>query len=236
MGNSIAFTLRGPWRIPIQIDISLLVLALFFAMLFIDRGIGAAVLAFSMIVIAILLHELGHAAACVAQGVPVTRVVLFGGGGFCEHDARVTPRQAEFIAVAGPLVNLGLWALTTLALTLLPATVGVPVNINGTMIMPPQGQSELSQALQMFARLNLFLALFNLVPVLPLDGGHLLQSWLHRFVSGFTANKIVGGVGVALSILWIPLMFAAFFTFGFVLLFFPNLMLHWRMLRSGNAQ
>lgn len=235
MGNSIAFTLRGPWRIPIQFDVSLLLLALLFGMLFLDRGITAAAIAFSMIVVAILLHELGHAAACVVQGVPVTRVVLFGGGGFCEHDARVTPRQTEFIAVAGPLVNLGLWAICVLLLPL-TMTVAEPVNINGTLITPPQATSEVTQSLQMFARLNLFLALFNLIPILPLDGGRLLHSWLHRFVNSITANKIVGGVGVALSIAWIPLMFVAFFTFGFVLLFFPNLMLHWRMLRTGGSQ
>lgn len=236
MGNSIAFTLRGPWRIPIQFDISLLVLALLFGMLFLDRGIGAAATAFGMILIAILLHELGHASACVAQGVHVNRVVLFGGGGFCEFDARVTPRQEEFIAIAGPLVNLTLWAAATLILPALITAPGPPININGTLISaPPQAQSELYRGLTTFAQLNLFLALFNLIPVLPLDGGRLLHSWLHRFVRGITANKIVGGVGVVLSILWIPLMFAAFFTFGFVLLFFPNLLMHWRMFRRGHG-
>ncbi|ABD54642.1 site-2 protease family protein [Jannaschia sp. CCS1] len=236
MGNSIAFTLRGPWRIPIQFDISLLILAVLFGMIFIDRGILAAATAFAMIVIAILLHELGHAAACVVQRVPVTRVVLFGGGGFCEHDARVTPRQAELIAIAGPLVNLALWAVATLVLPALAAGPPEPINVNGTWITgPPLGQSDLYRTLEIFARLNLFLALFNLIPVLPLDGGRLLHSWLHRFVNGATANRITGGVGVVLSILWIPLMFAAFFTFGFILIFFPNLVLHWRMLRHGQG-
>lgn len=234
MGNSIIFALRGPWRIPIQFDISLLILAILFGMLFMDRGIAAAAISFTLIVLAILLHELGHAAACVAQGVRVNRVVLFGGGGFCEHDARVTPRQTEFIAIAGPLVNLALWAIATLILPL-TITPPEPVLIGDTWITPPQAQSELYRHIALFARLNLFLALFNLVPVLPLDGGRLLHSWLHRFVRGITATKIAGAVGVVLSIAWIPLMFAAFFTFGFVLLFFPNLMLHWRMLRTGQG-
>lgn len=236
MGNSIVFTLRGPWRIPIQFDISLLLLALLFGALFLDRGIAVAATFFAMIVIAILLHELGHAAACVAQRVPVTRVVLFGGGGFCEHDARVTPRKAEFIAIAGPLVNLALWAISTLALPLFAAGPAEPILINGTLLSPPpQGQSEVYRALTTFAQLNLFLALFNLIPVLPLDGGRLLHSWLHRFVRGSMADKISGSVGLALSILWVPMMFAAFFSFGFVLLFFPNIVLHWRMLRGQPA-
>ncbi|MBY4892382.1 site-2 protease family protein [Rhodobacteraceae bacterium N5(2021)] len=234
MGNSIVFTLRGPWRVPIQFDASLLVLAVLFAMLYIDRGIGTAAIAFAMIVLAILMHELGHAAACVAQNVPVRRVVLFGGGGFCEHDARVTPYQTEFIAIAGPLVNLALWAVASLILPL-TITPSEPVLINGTWLTPPQGQSEITRQLTLFARLNLFLTLFNLVPVLPLDGGRLLHSWLHRFFRGITATKIAGGVGVVLAVAWVPLMFAAFFTFGVVLLYFPNIMLHWRMLRSGQG-
>lgn len=232
MGNSIVFTLRGPWRIPIQFDISLLLLAVLFGMLFMDRGIAAAAIGFSMIVVAILLHELGHAAACVAQGIPVTRIVLFGGGGFCEYHARVGPRQTEFIAVAGPLVNLALWAIITL---IVPLTFSepTPVNVNGTFITPPAATSELTRNLGFFAQLNLFLALFNLLPILPLDGGRLLHSWLHRYVRAITANKITGAVGVVFSILWIPLMFATYFAFGFILLFFPSLMQSWRMMRSG---
>lgn len=235
MGNSIFLTLRGPWRIPIQFDISLLVLAVLFGMLFLDRGIVAAAVYFAMIVVAILLHELGHAAACVAQRVAVHRVVLFGGGGFCEHDARVTPYQAEFIAIAGPLVNLALWASTTLSLPFFLIEFIPPITIDGRTIAPMVSGGETYRALQTFAQLNLFLALFNLLPVLPLDGGRLLHSFLHRFVRGVTANKITGAVGLIFSILWIPLLFLAFFTLGFVLLFFPNIMLHWRMFRTGQG-
>ncbi|WP_224815109.1 M50 family metallopeptidase [Hasllibacter sp. MH4015] len=233
MGDAPLFTLRGPWRIPIQFNSSLLFLAFLFGFLFIDRGIGPAAIAFAMIIVAILLHELGHAAACVAQGVPVQRVVLFGGGGYCEYSGHVTPRQTEFIAVAGPLVNLALWAIATLALPSLAVEIIPAMEINGRTTTPFVSGGQAYRLLETFAQLNLFLALFNLVPVLPLDGGRLLHSWLHRFVRGVTANRIIGGVGVLLSVLWIPLMFAAFFTFGFVLLFFPNLMLHWRLLRRG---
>lgn len=113
---------------------------------------------------------------------------------------------------------------------------GPPIDINGTRISaPPKAPSQVYQTLTIFARLNLFLALFNLIPVLPLDGARLLHSWLHRYIAGLTANRITGGIGVILSIVWIPMMFAAFFTFGFILAFFPNLFLHWRMMRRGAA-
>ncbi|MBF9041830.1 hypothetical protein HKCCE4037_00685 [Rhodobacterales bacterium HKCCE4037] len=227
------FTLRGPWRIPIQFDVTLIVLAVLFGVLFMDRGVVPAATAFAMVVAAILLHELGHAAACVVQGVPVTRVVLFGGGGFCEYTGTPTPYQQEFIAAAGPLVNLVLWALATLALTILVNVPTAPVDVNGFTIQPPRTPSEAERLLDLFARLNLFLALFNLMPVLPLDGGRLLNSWLRRFMDGITANRVSGAVGVVLSILWIPLLFVAWFTFGFVLIFVPALRLHWRLMRRG---
>lgn len=235
MGNAPLFTIPGPWRIPIQFDASLIILAVLFGMLYLDRGIGAAALAFGMIVVAILLHELGHAAACVVQGVPVTRVVLFGGGGFCEFTGSVSPKQEEFIAISGPLVNLSLWALATLALPFTESTIIPETLVNGHRIAPFIGPGPLYEATAGFAQLNLFLALFNLLPVLPLDGGRLLNSWLHRFVHGMTANKISGAVGVVFSILWVPLMFAAFFTFGFVLLFIPAFRHHWRLMRHGTA-
>ena len=235
MGNTTLFTLPGPWRIPIQFDVSLIILAVLFGMLYLDRGIGAAAMAFGMIVVAILLHELGHAAACVVQGVPVTRVVLFGGGGFCEFAGSVSPRQEELIAISGPLVNICLWALATLALPLLAQAPPAPLDVNGFSIVPPTAPSQLERLLATFAQLNLFLALFNLIPVLPLDGGRLLNSWLHRFMGGIAANKVSGAVGVVLSVLWIPLLFAAYFTFGFVLIFLPALRYHWRLMRDGRA-
>ncbi len=233
MGDTPLFTLPGPWRIPIQFDVSLIILAVLFGMLYLDRGIGAAAMAFGMIVVAILLHELGHAAACVVQGVSVTRVVLFGGGGFCEFTGSVTPRQEELIAIAGPLVNLVLWALATLLIPVLAAAPPDPVEVNGFSITPPILPSQAQLTVEMFARLNLFLALFNLIPVLPLDGGRLLNSWLHRFMNGITSNKVSGAVGVVLSVLWIPILFAAYFTFGFVLIFLPALRHHWRLMQYG---
>lgn len=235
MGNSTLFTLPGPWRIPIQFDVSLIILAVFFGFLYMDRGIGVAAIAMAMLVLAILLHELGHAAACVVQGVPVSRVVLFGGGGFCEFSGSVSPRQREFIAVAGPLVNLTLWAFATLALPFTQTPIIPETIVNGYPITPFSSPDPLYTAVYTFSQLNLFLALFNLLPVLPLDGGQLLNSWLHRFVRGHTANRISGAVGVGMAVLWIPLMFAAFFTFGFVLIFLPQLRYHWRLMRHGMA-
>ena len=62
----------------------------------------------------IFLHELGHAWGCQVQGIPVRRIVLHGGGGFCEHTRSGTRTEQELIIAMGPLVNLALWALGSL--------------------------------------------------------------------------------------------------------------------------
>jgi hypothetical protein len=63
----------------------------------------------------IFLHELGHAWGATVQGVPVRRIVINGGGGFCEQARSATRRQDELIVAMGPIVNLTIWAAGSLA-------------------------------------------------------------------------------------------------------------------------
>ena len=235
MGQSIFLTLPGPWRIPIQLDTSLVPLALIFVVLSSGSGgvgIVDALVFFTLLIISILLHELGHAAACVIQKVPVTRIVLHGGGGFCQHSGRVTHKQNEFIAIAGPLVNIAIWAITVQLAQLDFATTTQTIILNGREIEIP-ARNPVYDILQDIGRVNLFLGLMNLAPVLPLDGGRILHSGLHRFFSPRRATVITGAVGVLTAILWLPGMIAAFLVFGFLLLFIPPVRQSWQMMRTG---
>ena len=51
----------------------------------------------AMVVGSIFLHEMGHAWGCLVQGIPVTRIVMYGGGGLCERS-----RSASRVMVATP--------------------------------------------------------------------------------------------------------------------------------------
>ena len=109
------FEFRGPWGVPIQIGGSLLLLPL----MLIDLGGTPRGFAFDMMFVLILigsiyLHELGHAWACLIQGVPVKRIMLYGGGGFCERTRSATRHEQELIVAMGPIVNLFLWAIAGL--------------------------------------------------------------------------------------------------------------------------
>ena len=215
--ESVLFEFRGPWGVPIQVGSSAPMLALLIVMLNASNGGVTDGLIFVAILFgSILLHELGHAWGCHVQGVPVRRVMIYGGGGFCEHARTTTRREDELITAMGPIVNLVLWAVASLAF------------MNFYLSLPLSVLVLLSQ----IAWLNLFLAIFNLLPVQPLDGGRLLQLTLMRFMEPRSATKLAGGIGVVLCVLWLPILFFSFTMLGFVLFFFPSFRLHLQMARQ----
>jgi len=114
------------------------------------------------------------------------------------------------IVAMGPIVNLAIWALAGLA-------------------TPYASHPILIWALIVLSQMNLFLAVFNMMPVQPLDGGKLLQLGLLRFLSAATATRIAGGIGLVISVLWIPAMIWSYLFIGFVLFFIPSIRLHWQM-------
>ncbi len=139
----------------------------------------------------VLLHELGHSLAAKSQGIKVNSITLFLFGGIAaiEEESK-TPGKAFQVAIAGPLVSIGLFFLLFLSLGILPANSPVSVVIGD------------------LARINLVLALFNLIPGLPLDGGQVLKAAIwkatgNRFkaVRGAArAGQVLGYTAIALGL------------------------------------
>jgi len=211
--SNVIFQFRGVFGVPVQIGSSIVLLVL----LFLSFGTSTAQLLYNaiflgMIIGSIYLHELGHAWATLVQGIPVRRIMIFGGGGFCERSRSATAGQEELIVAMGPIVNLGIWAVASL-------------------IWPYMPEGLLMWAVHLLAWVNLFLAIFNMIPVQPLDGGKLFHLLLQRFISPDMATRVAGGVGLAISVLWIPAMYLAYTKLGFLLFFIPPVGLHWQMLR-----
>ncbi len=207
------FQFRGPWNVPIEFHQSLIFLILIIVGFSFDPETLPYALGFVAILLgSILLHELGHAWGCLVQDVPVKRIVLYGGGGYCEHRRSTTSYEDELIVAMGPIVNLTLWASCSL-------------------LEPFVTSPDLSWILTVTADLNLWLALFNLLPLMPLDGGRLFHAVLHRFLPPRAATRITGFVGLIGVFLWVPLMVFAYVSFGFVFLFFPPILRHWHMAR-----
>ena len=211
--NNVIFEFRGPFGVPVQIGSSIMLLV----MVFLFFGSNATQIYYNAIFLALLigsifLHELGHAWGTIVQGIPVRRIMIYGGGGFCERSRSASVKQDELIVAMGPIVNLVIWALASLSLPYLPA-------------------GQLMWAVNTLAWINLFLAGFNMIPVMPLDGGKLFQFALMRIMSPGMATRVSGGVGLVIAVLWIPMMMLSYFTFGLVLFFIPPIGLHLQMLR-----
>ncbi len=121
-------------------------------------GFGMTLLLFA----SVLLHELGHSLAARAQGITVNAITLFPFGGIASiAQESKTPKQAFWVAISGPLVSFVLFLLLLLLSLLLPETpAALPVKA----------------MLGGLANINFVMALFNLLPGLPLDGGQVLKA------------------------------------------------------------
>jgi Zn-dependent protease len=209
------FTFRGPFGVPVEIGSSLILLAFIFIQPFSGLSLDSVIF-FLLIVLAIFLHEFGHAWGTIIQGHAVKRVMIYGGGGFCEGTRALPRAEEEFVVAMGPIVNLALWAICSLA-------------------YPYVAESSYYYAagyFYAFAQINIFLFAMNMIPVQPLDGGKLFYLTMRRWFDRAEAIKIAGLIGVALAVLWIPAMIYCFIELGFILLFLPSIKQHWQMFRG----
>ncbi|MGH9392838.1 MAG: site-2 protease family protein, partial [Terriglobales bacterium] len=142
---------------------------------------AAAVATTVLFFVAVVLHELAHSLVARAHAVPVHVITLFVFGGVSELTREPDDARAEFrIAIAGPLLSLGLGALCWGL-----ARLGTP-------------HQPVFAVLAWLGWINLALALFNLVPGFPLDGGRVLRAILwnsnHDFVKSTRWATQVGKV------------------------------------------
>jgi Zn-dependent protease len=150
--------------------------------------LGMAIVAAALFLASILLHELGHSCVARREGIEVDSITLWLFGGVSQFKGRFTSAGTEFrVAVAGPLVSIGLGILfVLLALAHLPSAVdGVAAWL---------GYS------------NLILAVFNLLPASPLDGGRVLHAALWRAKGDFAwATRVSSEIGQGFGYLFIAL-------------------------------
>jgi Zn-dependent protease len=140
----------------------------------------------------VLLHELGHVFLALREKIPVRGVTLFLFGGVAQIAEEPKSAGSEFrIAIAGPLVSLGLAGLFALLYLLDRA---VPF---------------LAAPSEYLMRINLMLALFNMIPGFPLDGGRVLRAAIWKYSgSQLKATRIasIGGKLVAFGFIGIGLL------------------------------
>lgn len=147
-------------------------------------GALSAVLLFATV----LVHELAHSFTARAHGLPVHKITLFIFGGVSNLTQEPqTPRIELLVAIAGPLASLALAAIFLLAHGLIP---GLP--------------TQASAVIFYLGSVNLILAVFNLIPGFPLDGGRVLRAVIWLLTGSMRrATLIATNVGQTIGYLFI---------------------------------
>lgn len=168
--------------IPVHVQPYFLITAAVFAMSV--RGPLYVLIAAGVVATGVLWHELGHALVMRAFGYrPWIELVAMGGLTHFPEGAAPTARQDLAISAAGPAAGLLLGGAAAALLTLGPP-------------LPPAAAFALRLAVQV----NVGWSLFNLLPLIPLDGAHVCDS-ASRWVTGRREPLWVGWVSLAVGIL-----------------------------------
>ena len=178
--------------VPVRIHITFLLLLAWIAFSAFGRGGANAALDSTLFIIllfaCVVLHEFGHILAARRYGIGTRDVTLLPIGGVSSLQRLPTdPRQELVVALAGPAVNL------VIALVLIAATGA----IHAKDIDIDDFQASLAGRL---AVANLFLALFNLIPAFPMDGGRVLHALIAMRVGPVRATEIAARIGQAFAI------------------------------------
>jgi Zn-dependent protease/CBS domain-containing protein len=166
----------------------LLFLAWIFGVYYISGGPQAALnglLFMVLLFLCVLLHEFGHIFTARAFGVSTPEVILLpiGGVSRLEHIPE-KPSEEFLIAIAGPLVNIAIAVLLVLL-------GGASIKLQEFSTLDISGGSLVDQ----LAMVNLFLAVFNLIPAFPMDGGRVLRALLATRLGYVHATEVAAMIG-----------------------------------------
>lgn len=148
----------------------------------------------------VLLHELGHALTAKKFNIKTYNITLFPIGGIASLEKLPEkPSEELMVAFTGPMVNIVLALILSLF-------IHYPNNSEEMMAQLSGGINSNNFLLNFFL-VNMALAVFNLIPAFPMDGGRILRAILSYKLKRNVATKIAARIGQILAIGFIFLGF-----------------------------
>ncbi|WP_436903126.1 site-2 protease family protein [Halovenus halobia] len=213
--SSYNYTILHIWGIPIRVNISLLVFLPILAFLI---GSGEQIGAYSSLITSltsatvdpaalsgpndrwiigtvsalalfgsVTFHELGHAWAAMRYDIEVESITLWLLGGLASLSSMPDEWNRELvIAIAGPAASILLAAGAFAAVVVVPASATLAVYCLGFLCV-----------------MNILLAVFNMLPAFPMDGGRVLRALLARNRSYVSATRTAASVGSLFALLFV---------------------------------
>ena len=159
--------------------------------------LALAVLTAILFFVSLLLHELAHSVVAKSRGLPVREITLFALGGVSQIEQEPGSAKTEFwMALVGPLTS----ACIGVACLALVGVAGAPSSPAVAMV-------------SWLGYINLALAVFNMVPGYPLDGGRILRSLVWWKTGDMErATRIAARAGQAVALVFIGIGILQFFS------------------------
>jgi Zn-dependent protease len=161
-------------------------------------SIGLGYVALTLVVLAgtmacVVLHEFGHALMARYFGIRTRDITLYPIGGVARLERlSEKPLEEVLIALAGPAVNV------VIAVLLFPFVVLT----NPSLGLPDWRTNPVGFFLVWLLVTNVFLALFNLIPAFPMDGGRVLRALLSMPFGRLRATEIAASLGLVIAVLF----------------------------------
>jgi Zn-dependent protease/CBS domain-containing protein len=163
---------------------------------------SAAILTSVLFFLALLLHELAHSLLAKARGLRVREITLFALGGVSQIESDAPDAKGEFwIAIVGPITSVVIGVVLIAIAWLSGVRFGTE----------PTG--PVAAVLLWLGYINIALAVFNMIPGYPLDGGRVLRAviwWITR--NADRSTRLASQVGEVVAFLLILLGLFQFFT------------------------
>lgn len=177
--------------IPVRIHVTFLLLIVYIiAVAQNPQGRPLAIL-LPFVFLSVILHEFGHALTAKHYGIGTKDITLYPIGGMAVLTGRPKPHQEFWIALAGPLVNVGI-------LVVVGAVIFAMRGQLPNVLSPLHEQS----LLEGIFTVNVILPLFNMIPAFPMDGGRVLRALLAMKLPETTATQIAGVIGQIIAVLF----------------------------------